>query len=479
MKKIIYITTVFIALIASNQTRAQVGIGTISPDGVLDITSTTDGLIIPRVNLTALGSATPLTAPIVSELVYNTGALLSPAGFFYWDGTKWVQLITAASDWNVLGNTGLSGTTNFMGTTDNVDVAFRRSNTAAGKIGATSTSFGVGALASGVSTNSTAFGNNALAVSAGNNNVAFGQNALNNCNSTAQWNTAVGTNALRGISNPAAQANTAVGSDAMSIGTGNISNCVAIGYKALYQNTASNSTAIGYFALQGNIGSIGNTAVGYSSLNNTGGSANTALGLEAGFNAIGSNNSCVGYQAGRNASNIVGNNTFVGYQAGINAAGSNNIAIGSNAQVDVAANSNQIRLGDANITFASIKIPWTTSSDRRWKDNIKNSALGLDFIKTLRPVSYVRKNDIYKKTEYGFIAQEVEKSFTNAGDLNNGIINKDDNGMYGLRYNDFISISIKAIQEQQELIEKLQKSNELLQKTNESILKRLEALEKK
>ena len=479
MKNIISRTIFLLTLITSIATSAQVGIGTAVPDGALDITSTTDGLIIPRVALTALNSASPLTAPIISELVYNIGTSLSPAGFFYWDGAKWVQLISGSLNWNILGNTGLSDTTNFIGTTDNVDVAFRRSNTAAGKIGATSTAFGVGALASGGSTNSTAFGNNALAVSTGSNNVAFGQNALAACNTTAQWNTAVGTNALKGINSNAAQSNTAIGSDAMSLGTGNISNCVAIGYKALLQNTASNSTAIGYFALQGNTTSSGNTAVGWSSLNNAGGSANTALGYESGFNAIGANNVCVGYQAGKGASNASGNNTLIGFQAGLSTTGTNNIAIGYNTQVDVAANSNQIRLGDQNITLATTKVSWTTSSDRRWKDNIKNSELGLDFIKTLRPVSYFRKNDSFKKTEYGFIAQEIETALFSVGDKNNGIVNKDDNGMYGLRYNDFISISIKAIQEQQQFIEQLEKANEQLIKTNEAILKRLELIEKK
>jgi hypothetical protein len=480
MKKIILRTIFFLTLITSIATSAQVGIGTAVPDGALDITSTTDGLIIPRVALTALNSASPLTSPIISELVYNTGTSLSPAGYFYWDGAKWVQLMTTvATSWNTIGNSGLSGTTNFIGTTDAVDVAFRRSNSAAGKIGATSTAFGVGALAAGAGTNSTAFGNNALAVSTGSNNVAFGQNALAACNTTAQWNTAVGTNTLKGINSNAAQSNTAIGSDAMSLGTGNISNCVAIGYKALLQNTASNSTAIGYFALQGNTTSSGNTAVGWSSLNNAGGSANTALGYESGFNAIGSNNVCVGYQAGKNASNASGNNTLIGFQAGLSTTGTNNIAIGYNTQVDVAANSNQIRLGDQNITLATTKVSWTTSSDRRWKDNIKNSELGLDFIKTLRPVSYFRKNDVFKKTEYGFIAQEIETALLNVGDKNNGIVNKDDNGMYGLRYNDFISISIKAIQEQQQLIEQLEKANQQLIKSNEAILKRLELIEKK
>lgn len=480
MKHFAFTLTILLLSLHSITLNAQVGIGTTLPDAALDVTSTSDGVLIPRVDLTSLNSASPLTAPITSELIYNTGVSLSPAGYYYWDGSKWVQLLTTTSTaWNTTGNASLSGTTNFMGTTDAVDVAFRRSNTAAGKIGATSTALGVGALAAGASTNSTAFGNNALAVSTGSNNAAFGQNALAACNTTAQWNTAVGTNALKGISSNAAQSNTAVGSDAMSLGTGNISNCVAIGYKALLQNTASNTTAVGYFALQGNTTQAGNTAVGWSSLNNAGGAANTALGYEAGFNAIGNNNVCIGYQTGRNASSATGNNTFIGFQAGISATGSNNIAIGFNTQVDVAANSNQIRLGDQNILLATTKVSWTTSSDRRWKDNITNSPLGLAFLQTLRPVSYFRKNDSKQKTEYGFIAQEVETAFQQAGDANNGIVNKDDAGMYGLRYNDFIPISVKAIQEQQALIIQLQKENEALQKANDAILKRLEALEKK
>lgn len=476
LKKIVTFSIVFFFVVIMN---AQVGIGTTAPDGALDITSSTDGFLIPRVDLTSLISSSPLTLPTISELVYNKGTLLSPAGFFYWNGTEWTQLMTTlATSWNTIGNGSLSGTTNFIGTTDGIDVAFRRSNTPAGKISATSTSFGVGALQSGVTTNSTAFGNNALAVSTGNNNVAFGSNALAACFTTAQGNTAIGTNTLKGINSNAAQSNTAVGSDAMSNGTGNISNCVAIGHKALLSNTADNTTAIGYFALQGNTTSLGNTAVGWSALNNAGGASNTALGYESGFNAIGSNNTCIGYQAGRNANNVSGNNVLIGYQAGINTTGSNNIAIGFNAQVDVAANPNQIRIGDQNIITASTKVSWTTSSDRRWKENIVNSNLGLRFLKSLRPVSYYRNNDPNKKTEFGFIAQEVDELLKKENQANNGIITIDDAGMFGLRYNDFISISIKAIQEQNIQIEQLQKTNEELKNINIAILKRLEVLEK-
>ena len=64
-----------------------------------------------------------------------------------------------------------------------------------------------------------------------------------------------------------------------------------------------------------------------------------------------------------------------------------------------------------------------------------------------------------KKIEYGFIAQELEAALDNEGAKNNGIISIDDQGMYGVRYNDLIAPMVKAIQEQQEMINTLQKEN--------------------
>jgi hypothetical protein len=65
-----------------------------------------------------------------------------------------------------------------------------------------------------------------------------------------------------------------------------------------------------------------------------------------------------------------------------------------------------------------------------------------------------------------------------AGDSNNGVIYVDPDGNYGMRYNDIIPITVKAVQEQQELIEQLKKANAELVKANATILKRLEKLEK-
>ena len=60
---------------------------------------------------------------------------------------------------------------------------------------------------------------------------------------------------------------------------------------------------------------------------------------------------------------------------------------------------------------------------------------------------------------------------TTYGVTQSGNITKDDKGMYNLRYNDFLAPMVKAIQEQQKIIEELQKNNA-------DLVKRIEALEK-
>ena len=79
-------------LFALNAVYAQVGIGTTSPNGALDVFSTNDGLIIPRVALSATNVATVVT-PTISELVYNTftsavGPNQVTPGFYYWNRKK-------------------------------------------------------------------------------------------------------------------------------------------------------------------------------------------------------------------------------------------------------------------------------------------------------------------------------------------------------------------------------------------------------
>ena len=198
---------------------------------------------------------------------------------------------------------------------------------------------------------------------------------------------------------------------------------------------------------------------------NTTGTSNTASGAGVlSSNTTGGYNTASG--AGALSSNTTGNsNTALGTLAGNQITfGSNNIAIGYNAQVPTATSDNQIQIGDANITYAGVQVAWSLTSDKRWKSDIQPSNLGLDFISKLKPVSYTRNNDESKKREYGFIAQDLEETLKASGAADNGIISKDDAGMYSVRYNDLISPMVKAIQEQQELIKAMNEKMDAMQK---------------
>jgi hypothetical protein len=239
--------------------------------------------------------------------------------------------------------------------------------------------------------------------------------------------------------------NTGVGIGALqAITTG--ANNTALGNQTLYSNTTgANNSAIGYQALYSNTSGYHNTVNGYqAAYTSTSGYGNTAMGHGAGYGIS------TGYY-----------NTIVGYGAGDGiTTGFHNTAIGYNAQVPTATGSNQVRIGDASVSYAGIQVAWTVTSDKRWKHDIQPSNLGLEFINNLKPVSYIRNNSDSHKREYGFIAQDLEQTLNSMGSADNGIINKDDNGMLSVRYNDLLSPLVKAIQEQQMQIDALFTQNE-------------------
>jgi hypothetical protein len=81
-------------------TTGKVGIGTSSPavSAILDLTSSTQGLLPPRLALTAKsGASTPIASPTTGLVVYNsatagsTSDAVSP-GFYYFNGTVWVRM---------------------------------------------------------------------------------------------------------------------------------------------------------------------------------------------------------------------------------------------------------------------------------------------------------------------------------------------------------------------------------------------------
>ncbi|MEP7168354.1 MAG: tail fiber domain-containing protein [Bacteroidota bacterium] len=338
-------------------------------------------------------------------------------------------------------------------------------------------------------------------------NVAIGYEALysNEPTSTANGihNTAVGTSALfannTGIHNTAngylamysntiGDNNTAIGASALYSNTTGHSNTVS-GNEALYSNTEGHSnTANGVQALYSNLTGYNNTANGsYALYSNTTGTGNTASGIEAlNFNIAGVNNTAMGRQALQ--LNEYGNgNTACGFGAlSFNNSGSLNSAFGREADFHsgnlsntscigyssggIVKASNRVEIGNSSVGVIAGQVGWSTYSDMRIKDNVKEDVPGLAFISKLRPVTYnlnihrenamvykgtkkdetdwEGKYDLEKVKMTGFLAQDVEKAAKETGYDFSGVqkpANPDE--LYSLRYSDFVMPLVKAVQE--------------------------------
>ena len=421
-KKYFTILFIFLAILASAQVKIGVNSTVVNPNSLLELESNDKGLLLSRVALTSTNSFLPLAAHIQGMMVYNTanaGDVLP--GIYTNNGVKWVATASAT----VTDATATSG----------------------GIINTTTQTLGTGAK---TFTNDLIVHGITVGTGAGSTstNTAIGRSALLS-NSTGASNTATGNNAL--LKNTTGATNTATGNSTLLFNTSGSHN-TATGEGSLLFNIIGNSnTATGEYSNYMNSSGNNNTSIGeYALYQNTTGSSNTALGnYSLRGNYTGSNNSALG--------------SYTRFAGDFN----NSTAIGAEAAIYA---SNNIQIGNNQITKATVQVAWTITSDRRWKSNIKTSNLGLDFIKQLRPVSYLRKNDESKKTEYGFIAQELEETLHKIGAKNAGILSKDGQGMYQVRYNDFIAPMVKAIQEQQITIEAQQKQIDDLKMLLEQLL---------
>ena len=312
----------------------------------------------------------------------------------------------------------------------------------------------------------------------GGNNTASGTLTLS-YNTTGNYNTANGENALP--NNTTGSNNTAIGARALYSNTSGESN-TASGMYALNANTTNNNTGHGYAALYSNSQGNYNTAMGANALYNLlQGDGNTALGFNAGYGAAGQNLS-------------ISNCTFLGSGSTISVVRDNVTMLGAYILNAQCTGNNQVLLGNTAISQIRAQVTGITSySDERFKYNINDNVKGLEFIRRLKPVTYnenpeilhriwgtpdsllkkIDHSQIKKQQFIGFLAQDVEKAAKESGFNFPGIdVPHNDKEVYSLRYVDFIMPMVKAIQEQQVIIETLQKQNEAL-------IKRIETLEKK
>ncbi len=415
---------------------AQVGVGTTTPRGSFEVNSTTQGMVLPSVALTSKALAAPVTNPAggalaVNTLVYNTAtAGIAPnnvvPGYYYWNGSQWVQFSTGNnSDWSLTGNAGTTAGTNFLGTTDAQDVRFKTNSTdrfnisnASGQLqsyyaGAagipayswsSDTNTGIyqpGADILAVSTNATErfrMSNTESVVNEPSNDHDF--RVESDGNTHALW-----VDANENLTRFGTNLSTS------DYDNGSIYSGVTVSYVADFDKGTADGTAIG-------IGSVEYLLDGLS---------------ETFINNDFSPNANITYD--------------LGY---------------TNAWDDVYADD-----------FWNV-------SDARLKTNIKNLNYGLNEIMKLRPVSYIWKKGMFGKTfvpeseralNLGFLAQEVQKTMPELvqtedwkpeSEKNPDVYVKKQRDFMAVNYVEMVPVLVKAMQEQQEMINELKKEIEAL-----------------
>jgi hypothetical protein len=127
---------------------------TADASAILDIKSTTKGILVPRMTKTEKNN---ITSPAAGLMVFQTGP--DSTGFHYYNGSQWLWISSSATAWQLTGNSGTSAATNFIGTTDNNPLVFRTQNAEVMRITNTGTT-GIGTTAP----NSTLHINGSIAV---------------------------------------------------------------------------------------------------------------------------------------------------------------------------------------------------------------------------------------------------------------------------------------------------------------------------
>ena len=394
MRKFIFILLIFIVSSSYAQTDLKIGTvpGTKDASSVLELASTTKGLLIPRITTAQMNA---IAAPAPGLMVYNIDLNCL---HFYFSGWKSQCDPANVGAWSILGNSNTTPTTNFLGTTNAQDLVFKTNNTeqmrilAGGNVGIGTSiplyKLDVNALSGSTGNPLRLQGLNAGSSSGAGKDSILSVNAgvvkrlsIDSLNST-NWHvlgnsgTVDGTNFIGTtdniplsfrVNNQAAgridqlKSNTFLGYSAGQNNTVGTNNSF-VGTNTGQLNTlGNNNTAIGQGNLDFNTTGSNNIAMGVTALHaNATASGSVALGNSALFAATGGSNTAVGYSAGFAVTSGV-TNTLIGYQSGSTiTTGSNNITLGNAAQVLTPTASNQLSIGNwINGASGNIGIPAT------------------------------------------------------------------------------------------------------------------------
>ncbi|NTW31353.1 MAG: hypothetical protein HGB12_01740, partial [Bacteroidetes bacterium] len=100
---------------ADNSAMLDISSSVAGPSGA---TGSRMGILIPRISLSSNSDVSGFNTPLATSLmVYNDGVSgLSPAGFYYWNGTQWIQAMGPQGPTGNNGAAGSTGATGLLGT---------------------------------------------------------------------------------------------------------------------------------------------------------------------------------------------------------------------------------------------------------------------------------------------------------------------------------------------------------------------------
>ena len=491
-KKLLFSLLSFYFILNYGQNK-NIGINTTDPKTTLHINANStgtvaEGLIIPRLTGDQIKNM-PVTTTENGMMIFATSGAASPSGtaininsegFYFWNSVNnvWEKLNAnpANTAWALSGNTATA--TSFLGTTNNIDLQFKRNNTLVGKLSNSNISFGLYAL---------------NPATTGSYNNALGYYSLGQ-NTTGTYNNALGMYSLR--VNTTGSGNNAIGYYSLgSNSTGNYNS--AYGYQSLQYTTGSNNIGIGYnsavpTASGSNQMSIGNSIYGLNI--NDGNASNDLIGI--------------GVSAPTEALDVNGNARIRSVYTNNGAATDRVVVADTNGNIktidrsminniytaDGTITGNRIvTLNGGNIRFAKTgtaitgslmevdgKIKTTAvnlNSDARLKEKVANINQETSFLNNLRPVSYYWNTKGKEKggdnsLQYGFIAQEVEKVAPN-------LVNTDADGYKSVNYIQVIPVLVKSLQDHALELQKEKEKNNQQEQRIKALEEKMNAILKK